>query len=251
MPSETARPGPQGGAPRRFYREVRVEAQGDGSASEGYVVLLDGRHPKSPQAKPLRLPTRDLADAVAQEWAAQEEVVLMSRMPLTRLAFTVLDRAEATREALATEMVRFADHDLLCYRADAPKELRAEEDAAWDPWLSWARTHLGVTLTSGSGVMHRPQAPEGLDVIFRRARDADAFRLMGLSFAAALYGSAVLAFAVSAGALASEAALELAFVDERFQARLWGEDEEAAARRAALAREAQMIGVWFRALGPG
>ncbi len=74
---------------------------------------------------------------------------------------------------------------------------------------------------------------------------------MGLSFAAALYGSAVLAFAVSADALASEAALELAFVDERFQARLWGEDEEAAARRAALAREAQMIGVWFQALGPG
>jgi len=37
-------------------------------------------------------------------------------------------------------------------------------------------------------------------------------------------------------------------LDEIFQAEAWGEDVEAAERRAAMAGEAEALEVWFRAL---
>ena len=52
-----------------------------------------------------------------------------------------------------------------------------------------------------------------------------------------LTGSVLLALAVARGAVTAEAAWRAAHVDEDFQIRKWGEDEEAAIRRAARARE--------------
>jgi chaperone required for assembly of F1-ATPase len=80
------------------------------------------------------------------------------------------------------------------------------------------------------------------------AAEADDFGLSGLHFAAGLYGSAVLAFAVQRGALDAAEAFDLSRLDEAFQEERWGVDSEAAARVAALRTEAEMIGRWFEAL---
>jgi chaperone required for assembly of F1-ATPase len=48
-----------------------------------------------------------------------------------------------------------------------------------------------------------------------------------------LTGSVLIALAHAAGRLTAEEAWAAAHVDERFQERVWGEDEQALARRAA------------------
>jgi chaperone required for assembly of F1-ATPase len=78
----------------------------------------------------------------------------------------------------------------------------------------------------------------------------DDFVLAGLAFAAALYGSVVLAFAVERRALSGEEAFDLSRLDEAFQEERWGVDDEAAARTARLRHDARMIGDWFAALEP-
>ena len=50
---------------RRIYAKVETAA-----AEGGFAVLLDGRSPRSPEARPLVLPTAALAELVAEEWAA-------------------------------------------------------------------------------------------------------------------------------------------------------------------------------------
>jgi chaperone required for assembly of F1-ATPase len=69
-------------------------------------------------------------------------------------------------------------------------------------------------------------------------------------FCTALFGSAILAFAVERGELSGEAAFELSRLDEALQIERWGEDAEAAARTQALRAEAEMAGRWFAALRP-
>ena len=80
------------------------------------------------------------------------------------------------------------------------------------------------------------------------ARAEDAFALTGLIAAAALFGSAILAFALRRGELTAEAAFELSRLDEIFQEERWGVDAEAAARADAVAKEAVSLGQWFRSL---
>jgi len=229
--------------PRRFYRAVTT-----GPAGEGHAVLLDGRTPRAPGGAPLILPTPALAQLTAAEWDAQDPHIVMTSMPAVRLAYTALEKINAAREAVADEIARYAGSDLLCYRAEGPRELVAEQAAAWDPLLDWARADLGVALEPTTGIVHRQQPAESLARVRALALDCDDFALTALAHAAGLLGSAVLALALQRGRLTGEAAHDLARLDEAFQERLWGVDAEAAIRTEGRLAEAVLLERWFRAL---
>jgi len=80
--------------PKRFYKAVDV-AVADG----GFQVHLDGRPVRTPGGKVLTLPTRALAELIAEEWAAQDEIIEFARMHAARLANTAIDAVPAAREA--------------------------------------------------------------------------------------------------------------------------------------------------------
>lgn len=229
--------------PRRFYAEVQVEA-----ADGAFHVRLDGRPVRSPKGAPLQAPTRALAERIAAEWRGQGEVLDLPGMGLTRLAHTAIDLAPQAAAALADEQARYAAHDLLCYRAEAPAALVSQEAAAWDPWLAWAEQALGARLEVARGVSPREQPAAALSRMRTLAAELDAFALTGLGYATALFGSAVLGFAAQRGALDAAGAYELSRLDEAFQQSQWGEDAEAAARTAAGRRDARLIGAWFEGL---
>lgn len=228
---------------KRFWKAASVEAR-DG----GWIVLLDGRAPKTPAGNAIVLPSEAAADLAAEEWNAQGEHLAPATMPATRLASTAIDRVSQTREAVAQEIARYAGSDVLCYLAETPSGLKARQQAEWGPWRDWAARELGVALQPVEGVIHRPQAPEALARVESLALELDDFVLTGLATAAPLFGSAVLGLAVQRGALAGAAALDLSRLDEAFTEERWGVDEEAAARTAALREEAGLLQRWFEAL---
>ena len=78
-----------GWAPRRFWSEVSVVAEG-----AGFTVLLDSRPVRTPAKAPLVLPSRSLAVDVASEWEAQGEVIDPRTMPVTRTANAAIAKDE-------------------------------------------------------------------------------------------------------------------------------------------------------------
>jgi chaperone required for assembly of F1-ATPase len=192
-----------------------------------------------------------LAELLAAEWRAQGEVIDMAAMPMTRLAFTALDRGAGAHHALADEVARYAAADLLCYFAEAPTRLVELEVAHWGPVIAWAEGALGVSFVRATGIVHRDQPPQTLARIRALAAELDAFALTGLTFAAGLFGSAILAFAVERAMLTGEAAFNLSRLDEAYQEARWGVDDEAANRSANLRRDAERVQQWFAALRQG
>ncbi len=227
---------------KRFWAAVSVEPR-----DAGHVVLLDGRAPKTPAHAPMILPTEASARLVADEWAAQGEFIDPGTMPATRLAATAIDRVSQAREAVADEIAAYAGSDLLCYLAEHPGSLVAEQARAWAPWREWA-TGLGIVLEPTHGIVHRPQSLEAVARVRALALDLDDFALTGLATVVPLLGSAVLGVAVQQGALKGTEAFELSRLDEAFQERQWGVDAEAEQRTAARRAEAVLLDRWFRAL---
>jgi chaperone required for assembly of F1-ATPase len=232
--------------PKRFWTAAAAGPEGEG----GRPVLLDGRPARTPAGLPLRLPTRPLAELVAAEWAAVGEELDYAAMPATRLAFTVIDRVPAAREAVVDEAARYAGSDLLCYFADEPRALAERQAREWSPLLDWAEAELGLPLVRTAGVVHAPQPPETLARARDHAAALDDAQLAALAYAAPLFGSVVLALAVQRGRLTGEEAFDLSRLDEAHQEAFWGVDAEAAARTARLRAEAVMLDRWFRALEP-
>ena len=209
--------------PKRFYKTVTV--------GDDLSILLDGRAVKTPMKHKLILPTRALADAVANEWRAQEKLINPATMPLTRMANSAIDTVGAARTHVATEIVAYAGNDLVCYRAEAPLELVALQAKAWNPVLAWGHAALDAPFVTTKGIIHVDQSQAALIAIGSNIVDLDDFALTAVHNAMTLTGSALLALMLQAGAIDAEAAWNAAHVDEDFQIAQWGEDDEAARRR--------------------
>jgi len=229
--------------PKRFYKAVTVSAE-----AGGFAVMLDGRTVRTPKGGKLIAPTEAVARMIAEEWAAQTDVIELATMHATRLANTAIEAVPGTRAATAQSIADYAGSDLVCYYADQPRELNARQTAGWEPVLVRAEQELACSFVRALGVVHQAQPEDTLTRIRDLALELDDFRLTGLAFATSLFGSAVLAVAVLRGWLNGEQAYELSRLDEAYQEEKWGVDEEAAERTARLFDEARMVERWFRAL---
>lgn len=232
-PMEAARQSARPRLRRRFYRSAEVDVT-DG----GIAIRLDGRAVRSPARRLLEVPTRALAAAIAAEWNAQQEVVDPAKMPLTRLANSIIDGVAAAPQAVAAEIERYFGSDLLVYRATSPQEFVARQREAWDPVLDWARATLQADFILTEGITHVAQPAAALAAA-ARALPCDPWRLGALSVITALTGSALIAIAVLHGRLSPETAWAAAHVDEDWNMERWGADPLALARRANRFAEMQ------------
>jgi chaperone required for assembly of F1-ATPase len=158
-------------------------------------------------------------------------------MPLTRFANTAIDAVSDTLEDVAGDIVAYAGSDLVCYRSEGQEDLAALQAQHWDPVVAWAREALRAHFTVTKGVIPVAQPQPALFAISAALEPHEAFRLTGLHILTTLTGSALIALAHGRGFLTAEDAWRAAHVDEDYQIKLWGPDEEAAARRAHRAAE--------------
>lgn len=209
---------------KRFYKEA-LASPGEG----GVTILLDGRAVRTPARNLLSVPTEELAEAIAREWAGQAEEVDAKAMPLTGLANAAIDRIAPDPAAFAKTLEVYGESDLLCYRAEAPRPLVERQAELWDRLLEWARARYDVELRTFPGVIHGPQPADTVERIAAAVAARGPFQLAGLAPLVTISGSLVIALALAEGAIALGRGWGAATLDEAWQAEQWGEDALAAA----------------------
>ncbi len=219
---------------KRFYKLVSVAP---GSAASAFAIQLDGRGIKTPAKNTLEMPSKPLADAMAEEWDAQTDEIVPATMPLTSLAYTALDHIEANKADVLGQMAQYAETDLLCYFAGDDQELLAKQQAAWRPMIDWAAEQFGVALNTTDNLMPVAQAPDTKALILKQLEAIDSWRLASLSVTTALSGSVILGLGLAKKRLTAAQVFAASTLDETHQAERWGEDQEAAERRAHIAEE--------------
>lgn len=208
---------------KRFYKTVSVTAERG--------ILLDARPVRTPRKAPLTLSTNALAEAVAEEWRAQDVEIKPETMRLSGLANAAIDLIAPDTTGYAAGLAVYAESDLLCYRADEPPDLVERQLAAWEPLLEWAQTRYDVTFTRVSGIMHQAQPTQTVSRLAAAIAARNAFELAALSHIVTINGSLVIALAVLEREIEADAAFDVAHLDELWQAEQWGEDWMAADAR--------------------
>jgi len=216
----------------RFYRDVLVL-----SGVRGYSIVLDGKPLNTPAGSEFELPTKALAEAIAQEWRDQDGKVRVETMILTKLANTAIDRVAGNRPLAVEQILAFGRTDVVCYRADGPAELVQRQASAWDPLVEWLRRRYRAKLQTISGLTHIAQKDSALRALEAAVAGRDNLVLAGLHAAATLCGSLTIALALIDGQLDADEAMAASQVDEDYQAERWGMDPEMAAKSAVKGRE--------------
>lgn len=234
---------------RRFWDLASVVREGD-----RFAVRLDGKPMRLPGGPLLLLESEALAAAIAAEWQAaggqKGGVLQVDDVPLTRLAGTGQEIVAPNPAPTIAALARYAESDLLCYRAAGPDLLVARQAALWQPWLDYAVRVYGAELRVASGVMPVVQPAPAVASLRAALAARTAFELAALGVLVPATGSVVLCLAIADGALDAQQATQLALLDEAFQAEQWGEDAQAAARRMNLSREIETTATFLRLSTP-
>ena len=222
---------------KRFYKQAESR-----QAETGFAIHLDGKPIKTPGARALTAPVQALAEAIAAEWTEQGEMVVPATMPLTQLTSTAIDRVGPERPHITAELMNYGGTDLLCYRAECPGDLVARQTRDWQPLLDWAALTLDAPLITTTAMAAVAQPSQSLAALERHLGQVDVWRLTAIQSATAALGSLILALALAEGRLSAEQAFQLSQLDETYQIEQWGEDYEAADRRAELAADIAAAG---------
>jgi len=209
---------------KRFWTRVSLKP-----SSDGWTIQLDDRPVRTPARAALVVPTQQLAQAIAEEWASVHDTINPRDMPLTGLANAAIDRVVPERKAFAAGLARYAEADLACYRAEGPRTLVTLQEQEWDKLLGWARRRYDVDFATTRGLMHVAQPSATVERLAHAIMSLDPFRLAGLSPLVTIGGSLIAALAVSERAISAEEGWEAVSIDDRWQLEQWGADAEATA----------------------
>ncbi|GAA0473789.1 ATPase [Parasphingorhabdus litoris] len=213
---------------KKFYKQAASAA-----IDSGFAIHLDGRPVKTPARNPLHLPTLQLADAIAAEWAGQGDEIDPATMPLTALAQGALDQVAHERERIVGRIAAFADSDMLYYRGDDSQQALIDHQAEkWDPLLEWARQRYDVSFTLTYGIMHQSQSKQTIVRLSEAVEAQDDFALAAMLSLVGLAGSLVAILALIEGAYDSETLWPLMNLEELWQEEQWGSDDLASQNRA-------------------
>ena len=213
---------------KRFWEDASV-AEADG----GFRLALDGRPIRTQGGQPQVVPTRALAEAMAEEWAGQGEEVDPKTFPLRDLADFAIDHVRPDRAAAIATLLRYAETDTLCYRADPENALYRRQRELWDPLLAGLEARHGARLHPVSGIVHRPQSEAAMARLREVLTAEDDFTLAALHALAPLAASLTVALAALEPGADAQTLFAAANCEQDWQAELWGWDLEAERTRAA------------------
>ncbi len=233
------------------FAEPAVVAEADG----GYSLTLDGKPLKSPAGAVIRTRRREFAEALAAEWTGvlargKAAKVDFDKVPLTRIVGTALDRIPAKRAAMIDELLAHAETELLCYRADKPRDLVARQTEIWQPLLDWLALAYDARLETHTSLLPPEQPAASLAALRGALAGFDDLKLAGLGVAVVATGSLAIGLALADGRIEAPAAFDAAELDSLYQIGRWGDDPVLIAKHAAIRKELTDTQRFFRlALG--
>ena len=205
-----------------------------------FGILLDDEFLQTPKKNKVLLPTRELAQKVAKEWRQQKEIIDPTKMPYTRLANSALDTVKESFDTVVADVLHYGDTDLVCYRADSPEDLVKLQNKHWDPILDWAKNQFKIEVKITNGINYKAQDPVQLRKLSREISSYNFFTLTGFYDLVTISGSLLIALAVYYSHVSLKRGFDISFLDEDWQRKKWGQDEESIKNRANKFREFQI-----------
>jgi len=230
---------------QRFYTDTSVHFTDD-----GYSISLDHQPLYTPGKHKLRVPTRKLAEAIAAEWDAQGEKIDKHRLWLTGYASLALDIITHQRNELLEELAEYGETDLLLYHEDQEEALITLQATEWLPWVDWARKRFGTHYLIAGGIMPVAQPVENRAKHIHALESWNIWQLAGMAGSVKITTSFLLSTAFMENALNAADLYRLSRLEEDYNIRKWGEDDEAIAKAKNVAEELHYLQIWRDLLTP-
>ena len=222
---------------KKFWKIVQVKKK----LKNSFDILLDKRILKTPMQKDLIFSNYKIAKETALEWDIDEKEINTENMVFYGLISTAIDKISNDKVSYIENVLGFINTDLICYRADGPNELVDLQNISWNPIISFIKKYIDVELKFFIGVMPSKQSLQIFNRLKTLINSFSDIEISALHRMTNLTGSIFISICILKGDVLKNEAFELSFLDELYQAKNWGIEEESLDKRDKIAKELNRI----------
>ena len=222
---------------KKFWKIVQVKKK----LKNSFDILLDKRILKTPMQKDLIFSNYKIAKETALEWDIDEKEINTENMVFYGLISTAIDKISNDKVSYIENVLGFINTDLICYRADGPDELVDLQNSSWNPIISFIKKYIDVELKFFIGVMPSKQSLEIFNRLKTLINSFSDIEISALHRITNLTGSIFISICILKGDVLKNEAFELSFLDELYQAKNWGIEQESLDKRNKIAKELNRI----------
>ena len=222
---------------KKFWKIVQIKKK----LKNSFEILLDKRILKTPMQKDLIFSNYKIAKETALEWDIDEKEINTENMVFYGLISTAIDKISNDKVSYIENVLGFINTDLICYRADGPNELVDLQNSSWNPIISFIKKYIDVELKFFIGVMPSKQSLEIFNRLKTLINSFSDIEISALHRMTNLTGSIFISICILKGDVLKNEAFELSFLDELYQAKNWGIEEESLDKRDKIAKELNRI----------
>jgi len=213
---------------KKFWKEIVFDQKND----LGFI-LLDGVELKSPNGKSLNLP-KIISEKVYLEWKSVVDEINPQLMPFYSYSVTAVDRVLTQKNYVVSQLEDIFKMDLLCYRSGNDNKLKDLQDRKWQPIMDWLERKFGVQMLINYELMPKNQNEDELNKSIKFVQSLDHFSLAAFHHIVSITGSFILGLAYYFNKCDADKLFELAFIEELYQIKKWGDDDLAKERREKI-----------------
>ena len=218
---------------KKFWEKVSIKK----ISSDSFCVMLDKRILKTPLKRELVLPNLNLAQEIVKEWDQDSKKINTESMIFYGLISTSLDKIIDNKNLYINDILDYIDTDLICYRAENPKELVELQKNKWDPIILLLEKYIGTKVEVFQGVLPKKQHATVHLKLNNIVNQSDIFEISALHRITNITGSIFLSLCVLKKDISKNEVFELSFLDELWQAENWGFDQETSQKRKEISIE--------------
>ena len=216
---------------KKFWKKIVLNKKNDLG-----VILLDGVELKSPNGKSLNLP-KIISEKVYLEWKSVADEINPQLMPFYSYSVTAVDRVLKQKDYVVSQLENIFKMDLLCYRSGNDNNLKNLQDRQWQPVLDWLEKKFGSEMLVNYDLMPKNQNEDELQKSIKFVETLDHFSLAAFHHIVSITGSFILGLSYYCNNCDAEKLFDLAFIEELYQIKKWGEDDLAKERRKRIYEE--------------
>jgi len=218
---------------KKFWKKIEIRQ----SSSKKFHLLLDNKKLTTPMKKELVLPSVILVNEVLREWDQNSDNINIDDLVFYGVLSTAIDKVNLEKDAYVNDIIDFIDTDLICYRAESPNDLIALQNKSWNPILLLIEKYIDVKIKVFKGVMPSNQDQKVHTEIKKLISNLSDVQISVLHRITNLIGSIFLSLCILKKDLLKEDAFECSFLDELWQAKNWGHEEDASIKRNKIRLE--------------
>tara|TARA_B100000900_G_C20350209_1_gene622007 strand:- start:30 stop:722 length:693 start_codon:yes stop_codon:yes gene_type:complete len=215
---------------KKFWEKISIKKK----SSNSFCIMLDERILKTPLKRELVLPNLNLAQEVVKEWDQDSKNINTESMIFYGLISTSIDKIIDNRNLYINDILDYIDTDLVCYRAENPKELVELQKNKWNPITLLIEEYIGTKIETFQGILPQKQDTKVHDRLTNLISQFDNFKIAALHRITNITGSIFLSLCILKKDISNNEVFELSLLDELWQAENWGFDKDTSQKRKEI-----------------